>query len=1275
VNQKLLNDRYRLEDELGQGGMGTVHRAFDSMLEREVAVKLVTGFEMETEGRARLLHEAKSIAQLNHPNIVTVYDAGEMDQAPYIVMELVEGSSLHEQPPDDLEGLVSTAIQICMALEHAHERGIVHRDLKPENVLIDADGNAKLMDFGIARSMASRMTQEGRIAGTVFYMAPELALGKEYDGRADLYALGVMLYELTTGELPFQQGDPVAIISQHVNAPVVPLRAKDPEIPAGLDKLIVQLMSKDPEDRPASAGKTLEVLQKPGLLDTTGPEEEQLSTLDRIVRGRMIGREAEFNKARELWYEATEGKSQILLVSGEPGVGKTRLLREIITQSEVMGAQVLGSASYAEGGPPYSPFKQILREVLPKASQNGFNLPETVVADLLSLAPEFRAQYPDVKPNPSEDPQSDQHRLFESFFVFVAALSQHTPLLVYLDDAHWADSGSLNLFRHVARQLGSQPVMLLATYREIELDEARPLNEVLLDVSRESQTTRIKLNRLTLSQTDDLLSSFFQDEITPDFLEGIYRETDGNPFFIEEVCKALVESGQLYFEDGSWHRPSVDELGIPQSVRVAIQSRVGKLSPETQELLVQAAVIGREFEFETLVAASEDDEDTIIDALEEAERAQLLEEHSENGRVIFAFSHALIPSTLVEGLRILQRRRLHRRAAAALKVHDPANYSALGTHLLEAGQTEQGVDYLLLAGDQARSLYAHQEAIDNYLQALDYAKETEDYARAARTLMKLGLAYHNAFEFAESRQAYEQGFIYWQRVGEGQDKQQLPAAPHPLRIMSQLPPTLDPGLSLDGLSNAYIEQLFSGLVQLASDMSVLPDIALSWDVLEDGREYIFHLRNDVQWSDGTPVTAGDFEYAWKRVLDPVSDSPASGLLLDIKGAADFTLGDGSPDAVGVDSVDDYTLKVELERPTGYFLQLLADPSFFPVPKHSVAVNGDTWTDLELIVTNGPFRLNNLVTDRIISLVKSPSYHGRFEGNVNEVSAEIHRADEGELYRHYEEDQIDVQFIGFLSPEEQDRSRHAHADEYLTAPTLGVQYLGFDVSRPPFDDLNTRRAFCHAIDREALAEITLRGFDSPATGGLVPPGLPGHVPELSLRFDPEMAVKQLDKAGYPGGQGFPEIECLSPLFGASTSVEQFIQSEWSKHLGVSVEWREMDWGDYLERLREQSPNVWLNGWVADYPDPDNFLRLGLLNATAVWDNQDYFELVEAARRSLKHAERMDMYERAQGLLSEEVPIFPLLYNRQHLLVKPWVTRYPSSPMRANYWKDVVIEPHD
>jgi len=205
--------------------MGTVYRAHDTLLNRAVAVKVLSETGLGTEGRARLLREAQAAAQLNHPNIVSVYDAGEADDQPFIVMELVEGESLYARWPLPPEAVLDVAAQICAALDHAHTHGIVHRDLKLENILITPEGTAKLTDFGLARSLASRLTSEGTLVGTVFYLAPELALGQPFDGRADLYALGVLLYELTTGRLPFTADDPLSVISQHLHAPVVPPRA------------------------------------------------------------------------------------------------------------------------------------------------------------------------------------------------------------------------------------------------------------------------------------------------------------------------------------------------------------------------------------------------------------------------------------------------------------------------------------------------------------------------------------------------------------------------------------------------------------------------------------------------------------------------------------------------------------------------------------------------------------------------------------------------------------------------------------------------------------------------------------------------------------------------------------------------------------------------------------------------------------------------------------------------------------------------------------------
>ena len=769
----ILADRYRLEAELGLGGMGIVYRAHDTVLERPVAVKVLSAPGLGTEGRARLLGEAQAAAGLNHPNIVTVHDVGEADGAPpaegvpFVVMELVEGQSLHDRRPESLEETVAVARQVCAALEHAHARGIIHRDLKPENVLLEAESvTAKLVDFGLARSMASRLTAEGPIAGTVFYLAPELALGQAYDGRADLYALGVMLYELTTGRLPFLADDPLAVISQHLHAPVVPPRARDEGIPPALDALILRLLSKDPQDRPASAAEVRRALEAPNILDREAVPARELSVLERIERGRLVARERELAEARALWRKASAGEGGVLLVSGEPGIGKTRLVRELCTEVQVAGDRVLVGECYAEGGAPYAPFAQILRRAFRDGSGDDLAaaLPDFVLADLLALAPSLRLRLPDVPPNPTLDPKSEQQRLFESVVACCHSMCEDAPVLLLLEDAHWADSGTLALLRHLARRTRRQRVLILATYREVELDQTRPFQEVLLDLNRERLATRLRLGRLDREGTRDMLAALFAaEEITPEFLEGIYTETEGNPFFVEEVCKALVESGQVYFADGAWDRLEMEELEIPQSVRVAIQSRVGKMPVDCQEMLRLAAVLGREFEFETLLTASEGAEEDLIEVLEGAAQAQLIEEVRAGRDVTFAFTHALIPATLYEGVGTLRRRRLHRRAAAAIEQVHPNDFEALAYHNAEAGEEERALGYHVQAGARALEAYANAEAESHYRAALELVEEE---AERAELLWELGRALSGQSHYEEAIGVWRDGIAAYQSVGQ-----------------------------------------------------------------------------------------------------------------------------------------------------------------------------------------------------------------------------------------------------------------------------------------------------------------------------------------------------------------------------------------------------------------------------------------------------------------------------------------------------------------------------
>jgi oligopeptide transport system substrate-binding protein len=423
------------------------------------------------------------------------------------------------------------------------------------------------------------------------------------------------------------------------------------------------------------------------------------------------------------------------------------------------------------------------------------------------------------------------------------------------------------------------------------------------------------------------------------------------------------------------------------------------------------------------------------------------------------------------------------------------------------------------------------------------------------------------------------------------------------------------------------------------------------------------------------VTAGDFEYAWKRVLDPATGSPNASLLYDVKGAKAYHQGQlPDRDRVGVRALDDVALVVQLEGPTGYFLHLLAYNVAYPVPRHVVEAHGAAWTELPNIVTNGPFRLAAWERGESMLLERNPAYHGRFTGNLRRVELSFSPGRVGRLLEMYDDNRVDACFFSLLPQAEWDLARQRYAEEYVSAPSLETGYMAFNVNRPPFDDPQVRRAFTLATDRETLAHVAMRGYSFPATGGLVPPGMPGHSPEIQLPYDPEWARHLLAEAGYPAGRGFPVVDAWSLDDPFPVPIMQYLQAQWLENLGVEVVWNQMEYGEFIDRLDRETPHMWLLGWRADYPDPDSFLRANLWRVRTKWQNEAFDALVEGARRVMDQEERMRMYQQADRILVEEAPILPLLHHRDHLLVKPWVRKYPTSPIRPWFWKDVIIEPH-
>ncbi|MFI5370644.1 MAG: serine/threonine-protein kinase, partial [Candidatus Eisenbacteria bacterium] len=404
-----LADRYRIDTLLGEGGMGVVYRAHDLTLQRDVAVKLVRAETLDDEGRARLLREARAAAQLNHPGIVAAYDAGDTPNGPFVVMELFAGTDLRHLPAPTLGESLDIARQLAAALAHAHAHGIVHRDLKPENVLARRETGAihvKLADLGLATSpRLSRFTQTDALVGTASYLPPEQALGRAADARGDLYSLGVLLYELVAGRLPFIGDDALTVVSQHLYSPVVPPHLYRADLPPGFEAVILRLLAKQPEDRPADAATLLAELEgvvpdaavEPG----DGTVEDGARLLDLLARGRLVGRSAELSQLRDLWSRALHGHGHMVLLSGEPGAGKTRLAREAQVMARLAGAEVLTGGCYEfEASAPYLPFVEALRRWV--GDQTPDVLRDTLgdtAAGLARLAPEIASK---LGPLPAE---------------------------------------------------------------------------------------------------------------------------------------------------------------------------------------------------------------------------------------------------------------------------------------------------------------------------------------------------------------------------------------------------------------------------------------------------------------------------------------------------------------------------------------------------------------------------------------------------------------------------------------------------------------------------------------------------------------------------------------------------------------------------------------------------------------------------------------------------------------------------------------------------------
>ena len=727
--------RYQVQRFLGEGAKKRVYLAHDSRLDRDVAVALIKSEGLSEEGVARMGREAQAMGQLgDHPHIVTAHDIVEEDGRPYIIMEYMDGGSLDgrlQQADGDglaLEQALRIGGQVAQALEHAHGRGIIHRDLKPGNIWLSQDGAAKLGDFGFALAAdRSRLTQAGMMVGTPYCMPPEQALGGEVTAASDLYSLGCVLYEMVAGRPPFPGEDPTAVISQHINtAPVAPSWYTD-HCPPDLEELILKLLAKAPDDRPQSAAEVREALERVDPSERSASHTEA-NVLDRLARGVFVGRERELDGLRKAFDEAFAGHGSIVMLVGEPGIGKTRAAQELETYARMRGAQVLWGLSHeAAGAPAYWPWIQAGR--MYAGTRDITELAE----DMQGTGPELVRIFPELpqlanvnQPEAVSDPEAAQFRLFAAYTNFVRAMSNRAPLLIALDDLHWTDKASLLLLQHLARELSRMRVLIVCTYRDTDLVRTHPLSEALATLNRESGFQRIVLRGLSREEVANYIRGAANVVPAPGVLDKIFEETEGNPFFLSEVVNLMAQEGTLTKE-------SISDIAIPDGVREALGRRLNRISEEANELLQIAAVVGSEFNYDTLTLLGDHDEEELLRLIEEALEARVIEEMDRPGR--YRFTHAQMQETLLAELSTTRRVRLQGRVGEALEKRfgDRADELAarLAPHFVEAAMLTQrhaqkAVRYSKLSAEQSVAQNAWDVAARNYEHCLTLVSEAED---------------------------------------------------------------------------------------------------------------------------------------------------------------------------------------------------------------------------------------------------------------------------------------------------------------------------------------------------------------------------------------------------------------------------------------------------------------------------------------------------------------------------------------------------------------------
>ncbi|MGE5224682.1 MAG: ABC transporter substrate-binding protein [Omnitrophica WOR_2 bacterium] len=1005
----------------------------------------------------------------------------------------------------------------------------------------------------------------------------------------------------------------------------------------------------------------------------------------------MVGRESELTALLDALERLNRGSGGMVFVLGEAGIGKSRLVEEARCRSTTDARWLEGRSLSYGSNIPYGPVRQLILADLELSDG------DPALRKRLSLRHRLAALLPDQVEQLTpylnhllglEEPggtgmdisilsgETLKYQLLQSVTAYCAALASQQPLVVILEDFHWADASTLETAEQLMPLTNHYPLLLVFAGR-IDREHGSWRLKYKAETDYAHRCTAIQLHALESANLVSLVDHLLDDPDLPeDFHRLVVERSDGNPFYLEELLRSLIDQKTLAWEDERWRLlRRIESVEVPSTLQGVLLARIDRLEEPVRQTLQLASVIGRSFLYRILEAIAEPgfQLDTHLDELQ---RVDLIREKRRKPELEYTFKHSLTQEAAYHSLLLERRREYHHRVAQALEnlyTGREAEFPGLLAHHYDAaGEREKAVEYLLLAGDNARLQYAFEEARQTYLRLIELLNEMGDWERSSKTWLKLGLVYQSGFDFSMAQQAYEKAFIQQKQAAliKKPTRNQVAADKENFlrwgeRSFDLI--KLDPGYCTSSQENDIICSLFAGLTEYDPEINTVPHAAHSWEVLDGGRRYIFHLRDNIRWTDGTPTTAVDFEWAWKRNLAPGRPEYPAKLLDIVTGARAYRLGENpDPECVGVHALDPLTLDVHLETPASYFVYLTTFPVAFPLPAHIVERYGQDWWKPPHGVYNGAFKLTEYSANSL-RLVRNPGYFGDIPGSLDGIEKIFFEAGDKEMLQQVLDQKLDL--FTRVSPEELTVPVPAELLRY----SLGLETLAVVLNpvTPPLNDIRVRKAIACGLDfKRILNSFEIIG-GARRSGGLVPPGMIGHSPELGLPFNLSLAQHLLAEAGFPGGRGFPALKFLIPLkyAGIDEMVHQLEQN-----LGIRCDVQVVPYTTIIQS--GSGVNMGAISWIADYPDPDNYLRASYFIdflKNKGWQHPHYDMLVAEATQSTDQAQRLKLYREADRILvNDEAIIIPFMHAIFGLdIVHPWVTGFESKAINFVSYKYIRL----